>query len=157
VSALVRAPAGRAAIARLAAAVLRAERAPVRSLSVTLVGPRRIRTLNRAHLGHDRLTDVIAFAMRPGADDRGPRTAAPDRSPASGPRSPVVGDIYICPAAAAANARTFGTAPREELLRLVVHGILHVTGHDHPAGAARTASPMWRTQERYLARFGGTR
>jgi probable rRNA maturation factor len=37
-------------------------------------------------------------------------------------------------------------------LRLVVHGTLHVLGHDHPTGASRTTSPMWRRQERILAR-----
>jgi hypothetical protein len=31
--------------------------------------------------------------------------------------------------------------------------VLHVLGHDHPAGDARTASPMWRRQERYLRRL----
>ncbi len=155
VSALVRAPLGRAAIARLAAAVLRAERANVATLSITLVGPAGIRALNRAHLGHDRVTDVIAFAYETaGGGTRGPvagRSVGPSVRPA------VVGDIYICPAVAARNARAFRTGVREELRRLVVHGVLHVTGHDHPAGDARTASPMWRRQERYLARFGGAR
>jgi probable rRNA maturation factor len=153
VSALVRAPLGRAAIARLAAAVLRAERARVASLSVTLVGPARIRTLNRMHLGHDRVTDVIAFAYQAGTRSEGRGTRASGSPLAPRPTS-LVGDIYICPAVAARHARTFGTTAREELRRLVVHAVLHVTGHDHPAGAARTASPMWRRQERYLARFG---
>jgi probable rRNA maturation factor len=39
---------------------------------------------------------------------------------------------------------------REELLRLVVHGVLHVLGHDHPEDDARYTSPMWRRQERLL-------
>jgi probable rRNA maturation factor len=34
----------------------------------------------------------------------------------------------------------------------VVHGTLHVLGHDHPSGVSRTSSPMWRRQERILAR-----
>ena len=42
---------------------------------------------------------------------------------------------------------------RRELLRLVVHGILHVLGYDHPAGEARIRSPMWRRQERYLRKL----
>jgi probable rRNA maturation factor len=41
---------------------------------------------------------------------------------------------------------------QEELLRLVVHGTLHVLGYDHPLGAARMTSPMWRRQERIVAR-----
>lgn len=138
VSAVARAPIAQAGIARLAAAVVAAERAPVDALSITLVGPAHMRSLNRTHLGHDRVTDVIAFAF----------TSGPGR------RSRLVGDVYICPTVAVAQARDFGTTPKEELRRLVVHGVLHVTGHDHPAGEARLTSPMWRRQERYLARFG---
>jgi len=83
-------------------------------------------------------TDVIAFAF------------TPVRA-----RGPLVGDIYIAPDVARAQARRLGVPVREELARLVVHGTLHVTGHDHPAGAARTRSRMWRRQEALLKRHGG--
>jgi len=43
---------------------------------------------------------------------------------------------------------------REELARLVVHGTLHVLGHDHPA-KGREASAMWKRQERLLAQARG--
>jgi probable rRNA maturation factor len=39
---------------------------------------------------------------------------------------------------------------REELVRLIVHGTLHALGRDHPEGAGRTRSAMWRRQERYV-------
>ena len=42
---------------------------------------------------------------------------------------------------------------REELVRLVVHGTLHVLGYDHPDGPGRTRSAMWRRQERYVRRL----
>lgn len=122
---------------RVAAAVLKAEGARAASLSVTFVGAGGMRRLNREHLGHDQATDVIAFAM----------TLDPN------PRTPVVGDVYICPAVAAQNARAAGVTAAEELKRLVVHGVLHVLGYDHPDGERRMASPMWRRQERYLRRF----
>jgi probable rRNA maturation factor len=130
VTAFARAPLGAAGIARLATAVLVAERARLAALSITLVGPGRIRALNRTHLGRDRQTDVIAFALE-GA-----------------------GDVYICPAVALRQARAFGASPRDEIRRLVIHGVLHVLGHDHPDDEQRTRSPMWRRQERYLARYG---
>jgi probable rRNA maturation factor len=63
----------------------------------------------------------------------------------------VVGDVYIAPDVARRNAKAEGTGVREELMRLVVHGVLHVLGHDHPdEGEARYASPMWKRQERLL-------
>ena len=130
VAALVKIPLQPAGIGRLARAVLAAERAGLAALSVTFVGPARMRLMNRTHLGHDETTDVISFEMM-GA-----------------------GDVYICPSVAAANARRHGATIKDELRRLVVHGTLHVLGHDHPADESRTASPMWRRQERYLKRFG---
>jgi len=128
---------------RLARAVLRAEGVRDAAVSLSFVGPRRIRALNRAFLGHDRVTDVLAFQLGGGPAGRRRR----------GGRAPVVADIYICPRAAAANARAFGATPREELRRLVVHGVLHALGYDHPDGAGRTRGAMWRRQERYLERF----
>jgi len=41
----------------------------------------------------------------------------------------------------------------EELVRLAVHGTLHVLGYDHPDAAGRMRSPMWRRQERYVRRL----
>lgn len=122
--------------ARLAAAgrlVLGAEGVKAALLSVTLLTPSRMAAMNRRHLGHAGATDVISFGFRD-------------------PSGAVIGDIYLCPAVAAANARRFGVGVREELLRLVVHGTLHVLGHDHPDGETRVASPMWKRQERLLAR-----
>ena len=49
---------------------------------------------------------------------------------------------------------------REEVARLVVHGILHVLGYDHPEDETRETSDMWRRQERLLRRLvttSGTR
>ena len=53
------------------------------------------------------------------------------------------------PAVAAREARARHLPLRQELLRLVIHGTLHVLGYDHPR-ERRTASAMWRRQERYL-------
>jgi len=132
VAAPARIPLRASGVAALAAAVVDAERAALAALSITFVGERRIRALNRAHLGHDRPTDVIAFTLGDG----------------------FAGDVYVCPAVAAREARRAGVPLREELRRLVVHGVLHVLGHDHPGGEARLRSPMWRRQERLLARLG---
>jgi probable rRNA maturation factor len=69
------------------------------------------------------------------------------------PRS---GDVYLCPEVARENARRHGVPVREEVARLVVHGTLHVLGHEHPEDDTRTRSAMWRRQERLLARLYGS-
>jgi len=120
-------PTIRAAVER----VLRAERRHAR-IGVTFLGQLRMRRLNAKSLGHDYPTDVLSFPL-----------PQPDGS--------VAGDICICRCVAARNAREHGSSVREELLRLVVHGTLHILGYDHPDGPARIRSPMWRRQERYVA------
>jgi probable rRNA maturation factor len=111
--------------------VLRRERRHAR-LAITLVGKRQMQSLNTQHLGHDYPTDVVSFPL-----------PQPDGS--------VTGDIYLCRYVAARNARAHGVSLREEMIRLAVHGTLHVLGWNHPDGPARVRSPMWRRQERYVA------
>lgn len=132
----VRASLGQERVRALVRHVLRAEGVRDALLSVTFVTSRAITALNRRHLGHNRPTDVIAFGW-----------TAP-----AGPRRAALGDVYIAPDVARANAREHGSGVREELARLVVHGTLHVLGHDHPDGDARVTSSMWKRQERLLER-----
>lgn len=113
--------------------MLDGERAGPATVSVTFLSPQRMRTLNRRALRKDRLTDVIAFRLEhDGA---------------------LAGDIYLCPAVARRAARSLGIPEREELMRLVVHGTLHLLGYDHPESARRTSAPMWRRQERYVRKL----
>jgi probable rRNA maturation factor len=128
-----RLPLSRRRIAGLADRVLHAEGVRSAELSIAFVTGPAMARLNARHLGRRSLTDVIAFPFE--------RVDG----------SPVVGDVYIAPEAARANARRNGVPVREELARLVVHGTLHVLGHDHPS-VGREASPMWQRQERLLAR-----
>jgi probable rRNA maturation factor len=125
-----RVPLSPALVRRVVEAVLKAERRHG-LISVTFLGRDSMRRLNAAHKGHDRTTDVLSF-------------------PLAGPSGQVVGDVYICPWVARREAEARGISLREELIRLVVHGTLHALGHDHPEGAERTRSAMWRRQERYV-------
>lgn len=119
---------------RIAKRVLAWERAPAGShIDITLLSAAAMRRANRRATGRRRLTDVIAY-------------------PLPQPDGALLGDVYICPAAAA-RAATKGVGLNEELVRLAVHGALHVLGYDHPEGAARTRSRMWRLQERYVRRL----
>src|SRR5438128_3905841 len=125
----------RARVREAAMATLKAERVRDAMLSITFVSRAEISRLNRRYLGHHGPTDVISFGLG-----------------RVGRRGAVIGDVYICADIARENARRQVVPPGEELLRLVIHGTLHVLGHDHPTGDGRTASPMWRRQERILAR-----
>jgi probable rRNA maturation factor len=130
-----RAAIGGTAVMTLVRHVLAAERAGRAMVSVTFLAPRAMAALNRRHLGHRGPTDVISFAFAPTGHDG------------------IVGDLYICPDVARAQAAEFGCGVREETARLVVHGTLHVLGYDHPVGPTREASPMWRRQEQLLRRY----
>lgn len=132
----IRTALGQAAIADAARATLRAERVRDALISITLLDRRSIARLNREHLGHSGPTDVISFGFHRAT-----------------PNDPVIGDIYIAPEVARDNARVSGVRVREELTRLVVHGVLHVLGHDHPETDGREQSEMWRRQERIVRRL----
>lgn len=118
--------------------MLRWERARSTRVEVALVDASAMRRLNRRVTGRRGLTDVLAFGL-PQPDGR------------------MLGDVYVCPAAAERYVREQGGVLAEEVVRLTVHGTLHVLGYDHPEGAGRTRSAMWRRQERYVRRLMGGR
>ena len=122
------------AVRRVVEAVLAGEAAGAARISVTFLGREPMRRLNREYKGHDRPTDVIAFALA---------------TPAGDP----VGDVYVCPWVARREAAARRVPFRQELIRLLVHGTLHVLGHEHPEDGRRERSPMWRRQERYVGRL----
>lgn len=121
---------GTATVRHAVRTVLDGEAAGPAVVSVTFLSAPRMRALHRRAFGADRTTDVIAFPLpHPGL---------------------VAGDVYVCPDAARQAARELGVGARQELVRLIVHGVLHVLGHRHPERGARTRSVMWRRQERYV-------
>ena len=132
----VRVPIARATVAALGAAVLRAEGVRAADVSLSFVPRDVMAALNWRHLRHRGPTDIITFELA-----------------AAAPGAPLGGDVYVCPEVARAHARAQGVTVREELARLVVHGMLHVLGHVHPEDASRLDSPMWEAQERYVRRF----
>ncbi len=120
-------------VERAVLATAEAEGVASGEISVTFLDADGIAALAGAHLGRTEPTDVIAFNLAEPADP--------------------LGDVYICPAVAEESAREYGVELREELLRLVVHGVLHVLGYDHPEGPERTESEMFRRQEEILSQI----
>ena len=127
------APLSREAVERIVAAVLAAEGREA-LLSVSFLGRGAMRDLNHRWTGRDAVTDVLAFPLRL-------------------PGGRLAGDIYVCPWVAGREAAEREIPLRQELTRLVVHGVLHILGYDHPEGPHRTRSPMWRRQERLVRRL----
>ena len=128
-------PLSRPKAQRVIEAVLRVERVRQALISVAFVTRRQIAALNREHLGVAGATDVISFSFT-----------------RAGRNKPVIGDIYIAPDVARANAKTSRVSVREEIVRLLVHGALHVLGYDHPEHHGREQSRMWKRQEQLVRR-----
>ncbi len=97
-------------------------------LTLTFVDRREIAALNAEHLGKQGPTDVVSFPL----DDE-PMAGVPV----------LLGDVVVCPAVAVEQAPEHAGSPDDELALLVVHGVLHVIGHDHaePDETALDARP----------------
>jgi len=118
-------------VERAVRAVLRAEGLREAEISVALLADGAMAELNGDYLGHEGTTDSISFALHEAGE-------AP------------LGDVYVGVEQAARQAAEFGATPAEEVLRVAIHGTLHVLGYDHPAGEDRADSEMFRRQEEIL-------
>ena len=103
-------------------------------LGILFVGDQRMRRLNLQYRGKDRTTDVLAFAMR----------EAPHCS------SGLLGDVVIAVPTAVRQAKQGQRSLDEELVVLLVHGILHLCGYDHER-SEKEARRM-RRRERMILR-----
>ncbi len=101
---------------RAALATRRRGRAEV---NIALLGEREARDLNRRFRGKDYATNVLSFPYEP----------------LPGERSALLGDLAICPAVVAREAREQGKPLRDHFAHLTVHGVLHLLGHDHETAA----------------------
>jgi probable rRNA maturation factor len=116
-------------------------------LSLLFVDEPTISGLNRRFMDADGPTDVLAFPLDDPVDEAAGSTDA--RSPGSAPL--LLGDVVVCPAMAERQAPEHAGSYDDELALLVVHGVLHVLGHDH-AGVDEAATMQARERE-LLQRF----
>jgi probable rRNA maturation factor len=88
-------------------------------LSILFTGDKKMLELNNTYRGKNRTTDVLSFESRiPVYIKDGPD---------------ILGDIVICIPRAEAQAKSAGVEFYDELFRLLIHGVLHLTGYDHEA------------------------
>lgn len=88
-------------------------------LNLLFVDESAMEALNVQHMGNQGPTDVLAFPIDGGVEaDHGGVPV-------------LLGDVIICPSVARKNARLHDVSFDDEVALLVVHGLLHVLGHDH--------------------------
>jgi len=96
-------------------------------LSVLFVGSRKMKTLNTLYRGIPKETDVLSFSM---TEERSFRPHASRFTPPDS-RPLVLGDIVISIPRTIEQAEDYRAPFYEELLRLLIHGLLHLLGYDH--------------------------
>lgn len=106
-------------------------------LSIVLTDDAQLRQLNRDYLDIDAPTDVLSFS-------------ASETDPETGRR--YLGDVLLSIPRANQQARAAGHALAAEAQLLVVHGTLHLLGHDH--AEAQEKARMWKAQAEVLERLG---
>lgn len=114
-------------------AALGRKRQPV---NIALLNRSDARALNREFRRKDYATNVLSFPY----------------DPLPGNKSPLLGDLVLCPAVIAREAREQGKQPRDHFAHLTIHGVLHLLGHDHETDA--DAERMEALEVRILGRLG---
>ena len=90
--------------------------------------------VNRKYLGHDYYTDVITFDYSDLIESK-----------------VISGDIFIDPETVREYAADWGTAPNEELMRVIIHGVMHLCGYGDKSDAEKKI--MRSREEHYLKRY----
>ena len=99
------------------------------NINVVFVQPKYIQRLNKQYRGVDLVTDVLSFNI-----------------------SPDSGEIYICPAYVHKSFK--GNDFEEEILRLIIHGTLHILGYDHKGSLNDSSKEeMFKLQEDLIVKY----
>lgn len=117
-------------IEQIVAATQRAVKCAPADVSVHMIGDMRMTTMNAQFRGKSYPTDVLSF----------PTDDAHDR-----------GDIFICVPQIIRQSKQFGVTPKEECVRMLVHGVLHLLGYDHQT--KHGADEMFSIQEKVVKKY----
>lgn len=114
-------------------------------LTLLITNDREIHELNYHFRGVDAPTDVLSFGEASAENAGDPLVTTPEGAP-------YLGDVVISYPRAREQAASGGHAVQDEICLLVVHGVLHLLGHDH---ARRTdKKKMWAAQQAILNNLG---
>lgn len=102
------------------------------SISLHIIGDKKMTELNFQHRGKKKPTDVLSFATNEG----------------EGQLSDDWGDVFICLPQVKRQAKEYNIPWKEEFYRMLIHGILHLFGYDHMK--EKDAKKMFRLQEKFL-------
>jgi len=122
--------------------VLKGENRESETISLAFVGKEEIKKLNKKFRKKNKPTDVLSFNLK----EKG-----------------YLGEIIICPEVVRENAEKYEVPFKSELLKVFVHGILHLCGYDHPdeiedprqgrdEKSEKEAEEMEAKQEKYLSK-----
>ena len=139
ISNLTRSRVNKKSLKQVAEKVLKGENRKGSDLSIVLVGPTRIQSLNKKYRSKDRPTDVLAF----GQSQKFPVIPRGRRE---------LGEIIICPRVVRRNAKRFNSTFKKEMARVLIHGALHLFGYDHEKGR-KQAKKMEEKQNFYLSKM----
>ncbi|MBI2437173.1 MAG: rRNA maturation RNase YbeY [Candidatus Magasanikbacteria bacterium] len=106
-------------------------------VSVHLIGDTRMKRLNTIYRSKEKTTDVLSFSAREGFQISGEQTEA--------------GDIFISIPQIIRQAKKYEVTSKEEMIRMLVHGVLHLVGYDHMREV--DAKKMFRIQEEMVRNF----
>ena len=104
-------------------------------VSVNLIGDQKMQRLNRVYHKQDKITDVLSFAVQDGKHIIDSKEVD-------------LGDLFICIPQIKRQAKKEGVSFKEEMVRMIVHGILHLAGYDHHDKS--TEKEMFGLQERLV-------
>jgi len=112
--------------------VLKGENRVREKISLAFVKKEEIKKLNKKYRGENKPTDVLSFELREEKN--------------------YLGEIIICPEIAAENAKGYGTTIKQEMMKVFIHGILHLCGYDHEK-SEKEAEAMRQKEEKYLSKI----
>ena len=111
--------------------VLKGENRETETLSLAFVKKEEIKKLNKQFRRKNKATDVLSFELK---------------------EKDIFGEIVICPEIVKENAEKYGISFKQELLKVFIHGILHLCGYDHEK-SKKEEEIMEKKQNLYLSKI----